>query len=121
MMQMGITQSELARRATQLLEPKGLKITRSSISKYLEADGPSSKPNPVRLQAIARVLDVAPEQIVPPAQHANRFVPVEFKITSDGKAWLTINQAFSQSAALRILKIAEEDSSSSGSNGHGSY
>ncbi len=115
MLQLGLTQSELARRATQLL-PDGMQVTRSSVSKYIAGDNPNSKPSPVRLQAIAQVLDVKPEQIVPPAR-PHRFVPVDFRTTSDGRAWLKIDRSFSKPTALRILQIIEDDDAKNSLNG----
>ncbi len=115
----GITQSELARRATKLL-PNGMRVTRSSISKYLAGDSPNSKPNPIRLKAIADALGVRPEHIVPPAKQVDKFIPVDFRTTSDGKAWLRIDRAFSKPTALKILQLVEEeDAVHPYTNGHG--
>ena len=105
--QIGMTQSELARRATKLLTPPN-KVTRSSISKYVHAKDPSSKPNPVRLAAIAKVLDLDPMQLVP-AGKADPFIPVDFSATSDGRAYLKINRTFSMKTALEILRLTELD------------
>ena len=106
MTQLGITQSELARRASKLLPPPH-KITRSSISKYVHATNPNSKPNPIRLAAIAKVLNVDPSEIVPSGRSVDPFIPVDFSATSDGRAWLKINRTFSMKTALEILRLVE--------------
>jgi len=108
LVQVGMTQSELARQVNKIL-PHPHKITRSSISKYVHSKNPDSKPNPIRLAAIAKVLDVDPSQLVPVSRQIDSFVPVDFSATSDGRAHLKINRVYSMRAALEILRITEED------------
>jgi transcriptional regulator with XRE-family HTH domain len=111
--QLGMTQSELAREVNRILPP-GVRISRSSISKYVHAKIPTSKPNPVRLAAIAKVLGVDQSQLVPSGRAADKFIPVDFSATTDGRALLRINRTFSMKAALAILRIVQEEDAKGG-------
>jgi transcriptional regulator with XRE-family HTH domain len=106
--QMGMTQSELAREVNRILPP-GVHISRSSISKYVHAKEPSSKPNPVRLAAIAKVLGVDQTQLVPSGRAIDKFLPVDFSATTDGRVHLKINRTFSTKTALAILRLVQEE------------
>lgn len=100
----GWTQTELARRASVHTDKE---ITRDRISKYA---GGKSLPGRPHLVAIAKALNVAPEELLP--TRASRVAlansPLQATLRSDGMAQLNINMAVPWDTAVEILKMIRE-------------
>lgn len=108
MIERGLNQSDLARKAAQHT-PKKI-LGRSLISKYLKGE---VAPTPLYLHAIAKALNVEPEQLLPERSHPVQ-LPMEdtpeiaLKALDGDTAMLRINQRVPMDAALRIMEILRE-------------
>lgn len=99
----GLTQSELARRAG---------LNRAAVSSYATA---RSLPNPANLAALAKVLDQAPEELLPPigeltAESATHIDASSYKDVGGGNARLQINKIVPTKLALEILRMVSDGS-----------
>lgn len=110
---LGISQSELARRASEYLpEPRkgqkqGKKIGRDQISHYSRG---ISLPRPETLAALAKALRCTPQELMPAGVPSTSAPQYRITALPDGKAVLTVNQTLSAETALKILAMirAEE-------------
>lgn len=100
----GWTQTELARRASVFTEKE---ITRDRISEYA---GGKSLPSRPHLVAIAKALNLAPEELLPTraARVSMANSPLQATLRSDGMAQLNINMAVPWDTAVEILKMIRE-------------
>lgn len=103
MMARGWRQSELARRAG---------LPRDSISTYVRG---KSLPSPQNLLALAKALDMKPEDILPNHMESaleNEDNPAFSMVQSDtrpGKAWVRVNRLVNFSTATKIAELLEND------------
>lgn len=98
----GWTQAELARRVS---------FNRAAISSYITA---RSLPTPSNLAKLAKVLDMAPEELLPPVGEvmADMAAPLDacsFKEVGDGQVRLQVNKIVSMEAALEVLGVVNRD------------
>lgn len=103
MVRKGWNQSELARQAA-LHMPDG-KLGRDNISSYC---GGRSFPGPIILHALCRALGTEPDELIPSKGDAPPRpgdTELDVKSTSDGKAWVHINQELPWTKVTEILKI----------------
>jgi transcriptional regulator with XRE-family HTH domain len=106
------SQSDLMRALQAELGSKE-SIGRDSISNYIRG---VALPTGSRLQAIAKVFNVDPKDLIPAAGRrvaGDRSAPMEVKQLDDGNTWLRINQAVDYKTAMQILGLltpkADED------------
>lgn len=101
----GWTQSELMRRAQPFL-PEGVRLGRDSVSQWMNRP---STPDPVRLEAVAKALNMRPADLVPahvlpaPAGDAP-----DFAIEADAGGetmYVRINQRLPAEIALEIQRL----------------
>jgi transcriptional regulator with XRE-family HTH domain len=98
----GWNQSELARRMAPLLPRTS--IARDNISKYVRG---KVLPQPLILEAMAKVLDMAPSDLLAtrrtniPAANP----PLDARDLGDGNVWLRVNRAVSWDVALQVMKL----------------
>lgn len=105
MIEKGLRQIDLARRAEELL-PDGNRFGRDSVSLYVRG---KHMPGPTYLKAMADVLgcdseDLLPTRGIPTAQEMSA-PSLDMKQTEDGNIWLRINQAVPFATAVEILKV----------------
>lgn len=98
----GWTQAELARQVN---------FNRAAISSYITA---RSLPTPSNLTKLAKVLDMAPEELLPPVGEvmADPTAPVDacsFKEVGDGQVRLQVNKIVSMEAALEVIGLVNRD------------
>lgn len=96
-------QSDLARAAARFMPDK--KFNRDNVSMYVRG---LALPGPVRLSALAKALDMKPEELLPTRGQAmveERSPPLAVRYLPDGLAWLQINQAVPQDVAMKILGL----------------
>lgn len=97
-------QSDLARRASAKL--KDDKIGRDNISGYIRG---IAIPQPSRLKALADVLGVEVQDLLPVApQAAQKAPPFDIKQLENGNVWLRVNQAVPFDTALQIMALINE-------------
>ena len=98
----GWTQSELARRVAPLL--KHSRIGRDNISKYVRG---KVLPLPAALEAIAKVLDLRSQELLPVrASAAAEHPPISIRDMGDNEmAWLQLNMALPWSKVIKIQQI----------------
>lgn len=105
----GWTQSELSRRATDLM-PNGQKMGRYSINNYIKGD---AFPEPHRLDAICAALGVQPADLVPgyeslgsasSAQHPT----MEAIDAGDGMMWLIVRKRLHASIVFKVMQLIAE-------------
>jgi len=98
----GWTQSELARRVAPLL--KHSRIGRDNISKYVRG---KVLPLPAALDAIARVLELRSQDLLPVrASAASEHPPISIRDMGDNEtAWLQINQQLPWGKVIKIQQI----------------
>lgn len=106
MLERGWNQSEIARRAAQFMPDK--KFGRDNISKYINE---FTLPTPIYLNAIAKALGKAPEDLMP-TQRGRRLSTdmddtprMALKTTAKDKAFLRINQEVPMAIALKIVEL----------------
>lgn len=98
-----LTQSELARRAG---------LNKAAVSSYATA---RSLPTPTNLAKLAKVLDVAPEELLPPIGDLVNDNPVHIDTASmkavgdSGMSRLQINKIIPTPLALEILRLVSQD------------
>lgn len=103
MLRKGWSQAEMARQATLHLPP-GVEINRQRISSYL-LNG--HLPNNVALHAIARALQVAPEDLVPQGQAT--FADAPFTMQSNGvTAHVVLNLTMTLADAMAVAAIVKK-------------
>jgi transcriptional regulator with XRE-family HTH domain len=105
MVEKGLRQIDLARRAEELL-PDGSKFGRDSVSLYVRG---KHMPGPTYLKAMAEALgcdskDLLPTRGIPTAQEIAA-PPFEMKEIGGGNVYLRINQAVTWSVAASIVSI----------------
>lgn len=103
----GLRQTQLAQLANERLSGKN--IGRDSVSQYVRG---ISLPSLDRLNAMAAVLGVEPEELMPAKGVAGPNDPtgdLGVHETSDGLAWLKINRAVTWKTALKILALLNEE------------
>lgn len=107
MMRSGLSQTDLAAKASQHL-PEGDRLGRDSISKYVNG---KQMPNPPRLAAIAKVLKVTPDSLVPSefVRADPAITPVSIREMENGNVWLRINQEVSWDVAMKVLQLIKAD------------
>lgn len=98
----GWTQSELARQAN---------LTRNAVSTYMRAQ---ALPTPNNLEALAKALGVAPEELLPPVGQvlAEPVMPIDvcsFKEVGSGQARLQVNKIVSTDTALEVVQLINRD------------
>lgn len=99
----GLTQSEVARRAG---------LNKAAISSYATA---RSLPTPTNLNKLAKVLEVAPEELLPPIGDLVNDNPVHIDVASmkavgdGGLSRLQINKIIPTPMALDILRLVSQD------------
>jgi transcriptional regulator with XRE-family HTH domain len=110
----GWNKSELARNA-QLFMPEGKSFGKYNVTSYTTG---RSIPNPMFLEAMARALNVPPEEILPTRGYES--VPVQERRSSpaarpSGKGvLLNINQWVSAGTALEVLRLIQSDEAHAG-------
>ena len=99
----GWTQSELARRVAPLLNES--RIGRDNISKYVRG---KVLPLPPALEALAKVLEVRSQDLLPmrTSAAANEHPEINVRDIGGGMAWVQINKALSWDKAIEIMRIA---------------
>lgn len=116
----GWNQSELARRATACLPPRapgqkqGKEIGRDLISHYSRA---LMLPRPEYLLAIAKALNMPPEDLLPRGSPSNTALamlgsdPPAFRMepSQDGRVWLRINRTVTMETALKVANLFNEE------------
>lgn len=102
----GWNQSDLARAAEKFL-PKGQKFRRDNIHVYLNQ---VALPRPKQLIAIAKALDMSPEELLPGVQHARTEPSYSMQpvIGEPGKAHLRVTMKVPMRTALAVLSILEQ-------------
>jgi len=101
----GWNQSELCRRASELMPPDGGTVDRALVSKYINS---KALPGPVRLEAIAKALDMAPDELLPTrgiTAASEKTPELDVRDVGDGRVWLRVNQAVDWAKALKIMAI----------------
>lgn len=115
MVQKGWNQSELARRATDLLpkpakgQKRGKSIGRDSVSHYMRG---RMLPEPAYLTAIAKALDMRPDELLPAGGFAVppvTAVPFAMRGLSDGRVSININRTVKSETAHKIMAIIMEE------------
>lgn len=116
MTEKGLTGAELARRATDKLKAPGKKIGRDNISWYLCG---RSMPTPLYLNAIAAVLDVNPQFLVPRdhAQAPGEPPPadvvagndIRMNLQPNGEMHLMLNIHVPRALGWKILQMIEDN------------
>lgn len=111
----GWNQSEVARRANAHLpkpergQKRNKAIGRDSLSHYLRGH---QLPLPVYLDALAKALDLRPEDLMPTSGFAipPNGAPLAVRGLPDGRMSLTVNRTVSSDTAMKIMAIlAKED------------
>ena len=104
--QKGWSQSDLARAASQHL-PKGEEFRRDNVHVYLNQ---SALPRPKQLNAIAKALDVSPNDLLPGVQHAES-LPYSMQPALDdpGTAWLKVDKKVPMRTALAVLALLDDN------------
>lgn len=100
----GWNQTDLARQASLFL-PEGESLSRDLVSRWVLM---KNLPHPTNLEAVARALGVAKEELLPfklSAAVTKSMSSVELKELSDGRVWLRINEPVDWEVGLRILNI----------------
>lgn len=105
----GWNQSDLARALTTEM---GKNFGKDNVSNYVRG---VSLPTGPRLLAIAKVFDVAPEELVvaagrPSAESKNPKLDVRF--LDDSYAWLKVNRRVSRDLARKIVNLLEDEKES---------
>lgn len=114
MIEKGWNQSELARRANDLLpkpakgQKRGKGIGRDSVSHYMRG---RMLPLPAYLDVIAKALGKTPSDLLPVrVPSASPTSPFEMRGLPDGRLFLRVSRTIRQEAAMKIMAIlAEED------------
>jgi len=104
----GLTQSDLARRATDHL-PAGKKLGRDSISHYVNG---LSFPSDARIRALAKALNIPAEELLPGKgikTAADHSVTLAAQETENGKMYLRINRTVDYETGLKILALIKKD------------
>lgn len=107
MVERGLNQSELARRASQFTQSK---MERSSISVYMRG---RSLPKPTALYALARALDIETTELLPSIVLDARMGAAQPPLEIQGipgnpkRAWLKINREVTFDQAVKIMQILE--------------
>lgn len=103
----GFTQSELMARANSHA-PKTHKLSRSNLSEYCNG---KKLPGPIRLDAIAKALDVAIEELVPATMPRTR-IPLaatqantELINIGNGQARMTMDRTMPWPKAMEVMSI----------------
>ena len=107
------SQSELARRISERLPPpspgqkQGHDFGRDRISHYIRG---ISLPRPEALSLLAQVLDITPDDLLPPGGNpaARRVAPLSMQDLGDGRCALNVNQVVSSAVAMKIIRILSE-------------
>ncbi len=106
MIELGLNQSELAKRASKFMEDK--EIGRYSISCYITG---KTIPRPDHLNAIAQALNVKPKDLLPTRgvpSTGEALTPLDVKDMGNGKAHIRVNQTVDWQVALEIMKLLNE-------------
>lgn len=98
----GWTQSELARQAN---------LTRNAVSTYVTA---RTLPTPSNLDALAKALGVAAEELLPPVAEAlapavSAIETCSFREVEGGQARLQVNKIVSMDTALEVIRLVNSD------------
>ena len=102
-----IRQAELARRVA--LHMPGNRFGRSLISKYENGD---TMPSLLALNALAKVLDVRPEDLVPETPELSEAMPEDtkahFRSVDDDSVHVRVNQRLPRALGLKIIMMIDE-------------
>jgi len=101
LMERGLNQSELARRAS---------IGRDSVSTYIRG---RSFPEPKSLASIAKALGVSPQELLPNTVASaidsdNPSLEIKESTGHPGKVWMRLNRLVTSAQALKIMSILQE-------------
>jgi hypothetical protein len=100
--QRGWNQSDLAR-AAQMHLPKGETFRRDNVHVYLNK---LALPRPKHLTAIAKALNVKPEDLLPSVRHAEKLPYSMRPVADDPKSsWLQVDMKVGMSTALAVLQL----------------
>lgn len=113
----GWNQSELARRASDLLpkpapgQKRGLSIGRDLVSHYIRG---TMLPGPANLDAMARALGVRPLDLLPAGVPTGPKLvddsPFQMQAQPDGRLYLRVSRTVSMATGMKIMNLlAEED------------
>jgi transcriptional regulator with XRE-family HTH domain len=115
-----ITKQDFAKRLYQLMVGKGWHqselarqsgLARDNVSRYTTG---KSMPSPLALRALARALDVKPEDIMPnyiesAIDEDAPALDIKVSTNSPTKAWLRVNQLVSTDTAVKVAQILQAD------------
>ncbi len=100
----GLNQADLARETSKHL-PKGVTMGRDSVSYYVRG---KSFPTAARINALAKVLGVKPEELVPTRGIKTAGdASVDARDMADGRAWLRVDKAVPWPVAVEVLKLLQ--------------
>lgn len=111
MVKKGWNQSELARAADREIKriDKTKRFGRDNVSVYMRA---KSLPGPIQLAALAKVLNVKVEELLPQRgvpTASDRAPPFDMRSLEDGNVWLRVNQSISMKSAMKIMAVINEE------------
>lgn len=98
--ELGISQAELTRRIKPLMI-NGVKFDRASMSRY---ESGQNLPRGEVLQALAAVLEMPPEELLPPKAEPTEIGP-NLMSQPDGMCRLTLDRILPYDVALQILQL----------------
>lgn len=108
LVQKGMSQTELARAAAKHTPDRS--FGRDLISSYISG---RYIPNPINLAAMAKALDVTPDELLPQSNNLPRrgesTPPLDLRVLGDDRASLRVNQVVSLSVALKVAQLINDD------------
>jgi transcriptional regulator with XRE-family HTH domain len=108
LIQKGMSQTELARGAAKFTPDKS--FGRDLVSSYISG---RYIPNPINLAAMAKALNIAPDDLLPQSNNLPRrgesSPPLDLRVLGEDRASLRVNQVVSLSVALKVAQLINDD------------